>query len=48
MIKPHESAPKKPYAPPRLVAYGDVTKLTQHGQGSGVEAVGGSMIMNCL
>ncbi len=36
-----EPTPKKPYAPPRLVAYGSVTKLTQGGAGSGTDGGGG-------
>lgn len=43
------SAPKKPYAPPRLVAYGAVSKLTQGGAGSGADTGGGAnMTMMCL
>jgi len=44
-----EPTPKKPYAPPRLVACGSVTKLTQGGSGSGVDGGGGAaMTMKCL
>jgi len=44
-----EPAPKKPYAPPRLVAYGAVSKLTQGGAGSGTDTGGGAnMTMMCL
>jgi len=44
-----ESARKKPYAPPRLVAYGSVTKLTQGGAGSGVDGSGAAnMTRMCL
>jgi hypothetical protein len=46
--KPHEFEPKKPYAPPRLVAYGSVTKLTQHGTGSGTDGGAAGMNKNCL
>jgi len=44
-----EPAPKKPYAPPKLVAYGSVTKLTQGGAGSGVDGSGAAnMTRMCL
>jgi len=43
-----EPVQKKPYAPPRLVAYGAVSKLTQNGTGSGADGVGNSMIYMCL
>jgi hypothetical protein len=44
-----ERGSKKVYAPPRLVEYGNVAKLTQSGAGSGND--GGStanMMMQCL
>jgi hypothetical protein len=47
-IKPHEPEPKKPYAPPRLVAYGSVTKLTQTLGGSGGDGGAAHMNRNCL
>ena len=43
-----EPTRKKPYAPPRLVAYGTVCKLTQNGAGSGADAGGANMTMMCL
>ena len=43
-----EPAPKKPYAPPKLVAYGTVCKLTQNGSGSGTDGNPGVMNMKCL
>jgi hypothetical protein len=46
--KPHEPEPKKPYAPPRLVAYGSVTKLTQGTGGSRADGGPGIMTMSCL
>ena len=45
---PHEPEPKKPYAPPTLVAYGTVGKLTQSGLGSSVDGGAGTMNMKCL
>ena len=45
-IKPHRPEPKKPYAPPKLVAYGTVCKLTQRGSGSGADAGPGGMAMD--
>jgi hypothetical protein len=46
--KPHEPEPKKPYAPPRLVAYGSVTKLTQNGLGSGTDGGSAGKTRHCL
>ena len=44
-----EPAPKKPYAPPRLVAYGTVSKLTQTLTGSGSDGgPAGMNLMMCL
>jgi hypothetical protein len=43
-----EPTPKKPYAPPRLVAHGSVTKLTQGGASSGTDGGTGNMTMMCL
>lgn len=43
-----EPAPKKPYAPPRLVACGSVTKLTQNGAGSVGDGGSAQMNMKCL
>jgi len=43
-----ESARKKPYAPPRLIAYGTVGKLTQTGFGSAADGGTGNMLMKCL
>ncbi len=45
---PTISAPKKPYAAPRLVAYGSVTKLTQGGSGSGADGGQPGMSKHCL
>ena len=35
--KPHQPEPKKPYAAPRVVAYGSVGLLTQTRRGSGTD-----------
>jgi hypothetical protein len=43
-----EPTPKKPYAPPTLVAYGTVGKLTQTGFGSFGDGGAGTMTMKCL
>jgi hypothetical protein len=47
--KPHEPEPKKPYAAPRVIAYGSVSVLTQSRLGSGADAnpsaTGGRMEM---
>ena len=43
-----DPTPKKPYAPPTLVAYGTVCKLTQNGAGSVGDAGPGAMNMKCL
>lgn len=51
-ITPHAGAPprgRRPYRRPRLVEYGDITRLTQNGSGSGAD--GGTMAgmeMMCL
>jgi len=34
-IKPNEPEPKKPYAAPRMIAYGSVSLLTKSFRGSG-------------
>jgi len=34
-IKPNEPEPKKPYAAPRVIAYGSVSLLTKTFRGSG-------------
>jgi hypothetical protein len=39
---------KKPYAPPTLVAYGTVCKLTQNGAGSVGDGGAVAMNMMCL
>jgi hypothetical protein len=44
----NEPQSKKPYAPPRLAAYGSVTKLTQGGSGSGADLGGAGMSKMCL
>jgi len=43
-----EPASKKPYAAPKLVAYGTVSKLTQTGAGSGTDGGTAGMSMMCL
>jgi hypothetical protein len=43
-----EPAKKKPYATPKLVAFGTVSKLTQVGKGSGGDGGTGQMAMMCL
>lgn len=44
-----EPAQKKPYATPKLVAFGTVSKLTQTGAGSGADGGRpGYMAMKCL
>lgn len=43
-----EPTPKKPYSPPRLVAYGTVCKLTQNGAGSASDGGPVAMNMKCL
>jgi hypothetical protein len=44
-----EPAKKKPYATPKLVAFGTVSKLTQNGAGSGADGgVPGYMARMCL
>jgi hypothetical protein len=40
-----EPAPKKPYAAPKLVLYGTVSKLTQTGIGSANDGEPGGMVM---
>jgi hypothetical protein len=42
-IKPHQPEPKKPYAAPRVVAYGSVSLLTQSRRGSGSDGGEGTM-----
>jgi hypothetical protein len=41
-------AQKKPYAAPKLVAYGTVSKLTQTGVGSFNDGAPGGMTQPCL
>lgn len=51
-LDPDVPAPRRgrrPYHAPRLTEYGDITRLTQNGQGSGVDAgPGANMMMMCL
>lgn len=42
---PKKPPGKKPYAPPRLVEYGSVAKLTRGGQSAQAD---GTNMMNCL
>jgi len=43
-----EPTPKKPYAAPKLVVYGTVSKLTQTGVGSSADGAPGGMTFMCL
>lgn len=50
--EPDATAPRRgrrPYHAPRLIEYGDITRLTQNGQGSGADGgIGANMMMMCL
>jgi hypothetical protein len=43
-----ERGSKKVYAPPRLVEYGNIAKLTQTGAGTGTDGGSAGMQMMCL
>ena len=45
----HDRRRKKSYAPPRLVEYGNIAKLTQSGNGPGADGgLTAGMMMVCL
>jgi len=43
-----QEVPKRTYASPKLTEYGNVSKLTQGGQGSGADGSLPGMSMMCL